>query len=197
MHITKLSAALLGLVALASAVPHPQSEFRALDRRLKWYPRSVEVINLNSGGSNNKGASKNNGGMNNGKSNNNGGNGNDRESVTIVDTTVVKLNEQSRNSEVELTILVEEKIKIDRSCKRAKDNIRENHYRNKNKNQVSAEILLFLVFTLTWWPNTTRTPSSLSSPKLSTSATRITTIRDTCGTNSAPIMARRMKSLPR
>jgi hypothetical protein len=142
MHITKLSATLLGLVALASAVPHPQSEVLALDRRLKWNPRSAEVINLNGGGGNNNGGSKNKGGSNNngvmshGKSNKGGGNRNDRESITIIDTTVIELNEQSRNSEVELTILVEEKIRIDRSCKRAKDNIRKNHYRNKNRNQV-------------------------------------------------------------
>lgn len=197
MHITKLSAALLGLVALASAAPHPQSEVRALDRRLKWNPRSVDVIKLNGGGSNDNGGSKSNGGMNKGKSNNNGGNRNDRESVTIIDTTVVELNEQSRNSEVELVILVEEKLRVDRSCKRAKDNIRKNHYRNKNKNQVCTGFLVLSPSTLTTSPNIPRTQSSLSSPKSSISGTRINAIRDICGTNSAPIMARRMKSLSR
>lgn len=62
----------------------------------------------------------------------------DIETVTIIDTTVVKLTEQSWNSEIELTVLVEEKIKIEEQRKTAKDNVRKNHYRNKNRDVVCS-----------------------------------------------------------
>jgi hypothetical protein len=59
-----------------------------------------------------------------------------KDSNTIIDTTVVELTEDRRNSEIELTVLVEEKIKIEAQKKKAKDNVRKNHYRNRNRNVV-------------------------------------------------------------
>src|SRR5436190_15673383 len=110
MQFIDLYAALLGLVALASAIPR-QPDVGALDRRMKWAPRSnVEVVNLKNGGNNNKGNVRN--GNENGNGNNSGG---DRSNgVVIIDTTVVALNRQSRNSEVELIILLQERMRRDR-----------------------------------------------------------------------------------
>src|ERR1700722_40260 len=79
------------------------------ERRLFWTPRSLERKD--------------------------GGKNKDND-ITIVDTTVIKLTEESRNSEIELTVKVEEKIKIKEQKKKAKDNVRKNHYRNKNKDVV-------------------------------------------------------------
>ena len=106
MHFAKLSAVLIGLAAFASAIPNPR------ERRMLWTPRSLE--RKDGGGSKNK----------------------DKDTITIIDTTVVKLTEESRNSEIELTVLVEEKVKIEEQKKKAKDNVRKNHYRNKNKDVV-------------------------------------------------------------
>jgi hypothetical protein len=78
------------------------------ERRMLWTPRSLQ--RKDGGGKNNK--------------------------DTIVDTTVVKLTEKSRNSEIELTILVQEKIRIEDQKKKAKDNVRKNHFRNKNNDAV-------------------------------------------------------------
>jgi hypothetical protein len=80
------------------------------ERRMMWTPRSLERKD--------------------------GGDSKHKETITIIDTTVVELTEESRNSEVELTILVQEKIKIEEQKKTAKDNVRMNHYRNKNTNVV-------------------------------------------------------------
>jgi hypothetical protein len=79
------------------------------ERRMVWTPRSQRK---DSGGKNNK------------------------DTLTIVDTTVVELTEKSRNSEVELTIRVQETIQSEDQKKKAKDNVRRNHYRNKNKDVV-------------------------------------------------------------
>lgn len=84
------------------------------ERRLVWIPRSSER--------------KDGGGKNNDK-------------ITIIDTTEVKLSEASRNSEVEFTLLVEEKIKIEDQKKKAKDNVRKNHFRNKNSDVVREDFL--------------------------------------------------------
>jgi hypothetical protein len=83
------------------------------ERRMSWTPRSLERKN---GGSKDK-------------------------DLTIIDTTVVKLTEVERNSEIELTIKVEEKIKIEEQKKKDKDNVRKNHYRNKNKDVVCTHLL--------------------------------------------------------
>lgn len=130
------------LIGLAAfASAYPHPE----ERRMSWNPRSLRRRD--------------------------GGDRNSKDTITIVDTTVVELTEQSRNSEVELTILVQEKIQIEDQKKKAKDNVRKNHYRNKNKDVVSSlfsdksEHRLIL----------TRTPLSLSSRKSSISETPITT----------------------
>jgi hypothetical protein len=81
------------------------------ERRLMWAPRSLEQKE-ESGSNHNK------------------------DTITIIDTTVVELTEASRNSEIELTVLVQEKIKIEEQKKTAKDNVRKNHYRNKNRDVV-------------------------------------------------------------
>ncbi len=137
MLFAKLSTVLLGLAALTCAAPHPGS---GVERRLTWTPRSLAERNNElskgknveiNGGENNNG---NNGGKNNDKNKNN--NNNNNNDVTIIDTTVVQLNEGRRNQEVELTILVQENIKKNNGKKRAKDNVRKNHYRNKNRNVV-------------------------------------------------------------
>jgi hypothetical protein len=85
-----------------------------LERRMVWTPRSLKPKD---DGSKNK-----------------------NEDITIIDTTVVKLTEQSRNSEIELTVKVEEKIQIEEQKKKAKDNVRKNHYRNKNKDVVRKNL---------------------------------------------------------
>jgi len=81
------------------------------ERRMVWTPRSLERKD-ESGSNHNK------------------------NTITIIDTTVVELTEVSRNSEIELTVLVQEKIKIEEQKKKAKDNVRKNHYRNKNRDVV-------------------------------------------------------------
>jgi hypothetical protein len=81
------------------------------ERRMVWTPRSLERKD-ESGSKHNK------------------------DSIAIIDTTVVELTEASRNSEIELTVLVQEKIKIEEQKKTAKDNVRKNHYRNKNRDVV-------------------------------------------------------------
>jgi hypothetical protein len=84
------------------------------ERRMFWNPRSLE---RKDDGSKNK-----------------------NKDTTIIDTTVVKLTEQSRNSEIELTVKVEEKIQIEEQKKKAKDNVRKNHFRNKNKDVVRKNL---------------------------------------------------------
>jgi hypothetical protein len=125
MHFTKISVALLGLAAFVSAVPH-QLEAGNVERGLTWTPRSLRE-------------------RSDGKSNNNDENRNDKnkDSITIIDTTVVQLSEQSRNSEVELIILVQQNIRKSNEKKKAKDNVRKNHYRNKNKNVVREARQIF------------------------------------------------------
>jgi hypothetical protein len=106
MRFAQISNVLLGLAAFASALPNPN------ERRMVWTPRSLE------------------------QKDESGSNHNSKDTITIIDTTVVELTEASRNSEIELTVLVQEKIKIEEQKKTAKDNVRKNHYRNKNRDVV-------------------------------------------------------------
>ena len=84
------------------------------ERRMFWTPRSLERKD--------------------------GGSKQNDKDITITDTTVVKLTEASQNSEIELTVKVEEKIKIEDQKKKAKDNGRKNHFRNKNKDVVCKSL---------------------------------------------------------
>lgn len=111
MYFTQITTLLLGLVAFVSAFPNPH------ERRMVWTPRSLERKD--------ESGSKNN---------------NNKDAITIVDTTAIELTEKSRNSEVELTILVQEKIRIEDQKRTAKDNVRKNHYRNKNRNVVCQSL---------------------------------------------------------
>jgi hypothetical protein len=111
---------LLGLAALAIAAPHPQPDSSSADHGLIWKPRSLNSISIVNSNENN-----------NGNRNKNNHNNND-----IIDTTIVALSEQSRGEETELIVLIQERIRKSDQKRRAKDNVRANHYRNKNQNVV-------------------------------------------------------------
>jgi len=110
MQFITISAALLGLFALASAAPHAQQEsgpvvlrdFEDLAAR-GLIPRSPKKNNKND--------------------------------VNVVDTTFEQITEVQKGNEVELTTLVEKKITEQSQKRTAKDNIRKNHFAAKNKNQ--------------------------------------------------------------
>jgi hypothetical protein len=69
---------------------------------------------------------------------NRGKNSNKNNDKTVItDTTITQLTEVSRNSETQLTVLVEKKLVIKKDTRQSKDNVRRNHYAAKNKNVVS------------------------------------------------------------
>jgi hypothetical protein len=106
------SVALVGLAALVSAAPHPDV-FNS-ERGITWNPRALEE-RAKTGGKD--------------KGNND---------KIIVDTTFIKIDQTSRGKDQELTILIQEKTVIKDNSNKLKDNIRKNHYKNKNSNSVST-----------------------------------------------------------
>lgn len=132
MHFTKLSAALLGLAAFASAVPH-QLEAGNVERRLTWTPRSLEQ-------SNNADIEKRGGRGDDRGSDRGGDRGGD--SISIVDTTIVQVSDDSRHSESDLVVLVQNNIQINQDKWDYRNNIRRNHYRNRNRNVNTVIIVI-------------------------------------------------------
>jgi len=82
---------------------------QAAARGLVWTPRSISLD-----------------GKNNGKNNNN---------IVIANLVNVQLTQVQVIQEVQITQVVQNIIVID-GKKEARDNVRKNHYRNKNKNVV-------------------------------------------------------------
>lgn len=106
MKFTAVSAALVGLLSLSSAVPHSQGKCAAI-RDLGHLPaRGLTFLP--------KRAKNNN--------------------VQVTDTTFEQITEVQRGNEVELVTLVKQKLSEQSQKINAKDNIRRNHFASKNKN---------------------------------------------------------------
>ncbi len=63
-------------------------------------------------------------------------NSKNNDETTITDTTITQLTEVNKNSETQLTVLVEKKLVIKKDTRKSKDNVRKNHYSSKNQNVV-------------------------------------------------------------
>lgn len=91
----------------------------------------------NNNNNNNNGNGRNN---DNNRNNQNNRNNNDINNV-IISTTVIQLSDTQRQQEVALIVVVQDQVR-QRSgrnfeLRQQKDRIRQNHYRNKNRNAVS------------------------------------------------------------
>jgi len=120
MLFNTIAATVLGLATFASAAPRARPDTGIAERGLVWSPRSL------------KGAVDKR--------------GRGHKNEEIIDTTIVVLDEQSRNKETELVVIVQEKIKINDGSRdenrKHKDNIRKNHYRNKNNNENTVIVVV-------------------------------------------------------
>jgi len=107
MLFINLSATLLGLATLSSAVPHPQVVPEVVgrdtpnmaERGLVWVPRALQERKNNQ-----------------------------NSDITITDTEITQLTEIQQGSETQLTVAVEKQVVIKKGTKNAKDNVRKNHF---------------------------------------------------------------------
>ncbi|KAG0652089.1 hypothetical protein D0Z07_1386 [Hyphodiscus hymeniophilus] len=116
----------LGLATLAASAPQFQSRYErdletrdlahAVERGLVWMPRSLEARKKNS-------------------------NNND-DIITITQLEETQLTVVQRGQEVQLTEIVEDKLVIIDQTKKNKDNIRKNHYKNRNSNVNTVVIVV-------------------------------------------------------
>lgn len=75
-------------------------------------------------------------------------NSKNNDETTITDTTITQLTEVNKNSETQLTVLVEKKLVIKKDTRKSKDNVRKNHYSSKNQNVVC--FIFWLLWNFCW-----------------------------------------------
>jgi len=130
MLFNTVAATLLGLSTLAAAAPRPIDDASPAARGLVWEPKAMK----------NRLQKKSNSFFDEEFFNS------ESFSIEIVDTTVVELNEDSRRSETDLTILVQAQIDIsngyNNELRDFRDNIRKNHYRNRNSNENTVIVVV-------------------------------------------------------
>ncbi|KAL3424767.1 hypothetical protein PVAG01_04048 [Phlyctema vagabunda] len=132
------SVTILGLAALAVAAPSQSlSELEARQpsqfgaRGLTWTPRDLRTRDEKDG----RDRDNNRDGNNRNKNNND-------DLITITQTETIQLTEIQRGREVQLTQVIQKQIQIVDQKKRARDNVRKNHYRNRNRNQNTVIIIV-------------------------------------------------------
>lgn len=138
-----LKISVLGLAALTAAAPYQAaSELEArqpakfADRGLSWTPRSLSTRQDNSNNNNNN----NRGG--------NGGNNRFNNIITITEIDTIQLTDNQRNEEIQLTQIIQERIDGSNQRQRDQDNVRQNHYRNNNKDQNTIIVIVSQVIDL-------------------------------------------------
>ncbi|OBT64830.1 hypothetical protein VE03_06401 [Pseudogymnoascus sp. 23342-1-I1] len=141
------AAALLGLAALVSSAPRPESGLSAHSPGKHLHSRHVQSIDPRAvivavGGNDNSGGDR--GDRNNGNNRNNRNN-NDVNNV-IISTTVIQLSDTQRQQEAALIVVIQEQVRQrsgrDFELRKQKDRIRQNHYRNKNQNANTVIIVV-------------------------------------------------------
>jgi len=132
MLFNTVAATLLGVSSLVAAAPRPIDDASPAARGLVWEPKAVKNrlqkknVNVNIFDESFF----------------------DSEdfSIEIVDTTIVELNEDSRKSENDLTILVQAQIDIsngyNNELQNFRDNVRKNHYRNRNSDSNTVVVVV-------------------------------------------------------
>ncbi|KFY75807.1 hypothetical protein V499_04243 [Pseudogymnoascus sp. VKM F-103] len=144
------AAALLSLAALVSGAPRPESGLSARSPGQHLHSRHVQsldaravvVVAGNGNNNNNNGNGRNN---DNNRNNQNNRNNNDINNV-IISTTVIQLSDTQRQQEVALIVVVQDQVRQrsgrDFELRQQKDRIRQNHYRNKNRNANTVIVIV-------------------------------------------------------
>ncbi|KFY41975.1 hypothetical protein V494_02667, partial [Pseudogymnoascus sp. VKM F-4513 (FW-928)] len=131
------AAALLSLAALVSGAPRPESGLGTRSPGQHLHSRHVQSLDARAVVVIDNGNNGNN--RDNGRNNGNNRNDRNRNDVNvIISTTVIQLTDIQRQQEADLVVIVQEQVR-QRSgrnfeLRQQRDRIRQNHYRNKNRN---------------------------------------------------------------